>query len=228
MQPAPGYAGNISGRCQHVAMRPALKAGLLPLWRDRDTLQFGVDPRRAVALRGLGHAAAVVSLLDGSRDRGALSLRPRRRTGSRPRRPTVCCARWPRPGCSTTSRPGCTPRCPSELRARLARNWPPRRWRTRTGTAGAGRWRRRQGAFIRVHGAGRTGASVAGLAAPPPAWATSAAPTRAGRAGGPGAGRAGAGRPGPAAAGGAARAIERVAPEVQDRATTGPRRTWWS
>ena len=49
-------------------MRPALKAGLRPLWRDQDTLQIGVDPRRARALTGLGKAAAVVSLLDGSRD----------------------------------------------------------------------------------------------------------------------------------------------------------------
>ena len=39
-------------------MRPALKAGLRPLWRDRDTLQIGVDPRRAAALTGLGKAAA--------------------------------------------------------------------------------------------------------------------------------------------------------------------------
>jgi len=50
-------------------MRPALKAGLLPVWRDRETLQFGVDPRRAVAVGGLGQTAAVLSLLDGSRDR---------------------------------------------------------------------------------------------------------------------------------------------------------------
>ncbi|MBV9379883.1 MAG: hypothetical protein JO242_04345, partial [Streptosporangiaceae bacterium] len=49
-------------------MKPAVKAGLQPLWRDRDTLQIGVDPRRAIALTGLGKAAAVVSLLDGSRD----------------------------------------------------------------------------------------------------------------------------------------------------------------
>src|SRR5436305_8377894 len=50
-------------------MRPALKAGLLPVWRDRETLQFGVDPRRAVAVGGLGQTAAVLSLLDGSRER---------------------------------------------------------------------------------------------------------------------------------------------------------------
>ena len=53
-------------------MRPALKAGLLPLWRDRDTLQFGVDPRRAIAVAGVGQTAAVLSLLDGSRDRDAV------------------------------------------------------------------------------------------------------------------------------------------------------------
>ena len=50
-------------------MRPALKSGLLPVWRDRDTLQIGIDPRRAVALAGVGRAAWVISLLDGSRDR---------------------------------------------------------------------------------------------------------------------------------------------------------------
>src|SRR5262249_62215268 len=50
-------------------MRPALKAGLLPVWGDRETLQFGVDPRRAVAVAGLGQTAALLSLLDGSRDR---------------------------------------------------------------------------------------------------------------------------------------------------------------
>jgi bacteriocin biosynthesis cyclodehydratase domain-containing protein len=52
-----------------AGVRPALKAGLLPLWRDRDTVQFGIDPRRAVALTGLAQAAGVLRLLDGSRDR---------------------------------------------------------------------------------------------------------------------------------------------------------------
>jgi hypothetical protein len=50
-------------------VRPALKAGLLPVWRDRDTVQIGIDPRRAVALTGMGQAALVLGLLDGSRDR---------------------------------------------------------------------------------------------------------------------------------------------------------------
>lgn len=51
-------------------MRPALKSGLLPVWRDRDTLQIGIDPRRAVALSGMREAAVLIGLLDGSRDRG--------------------------------------------------------------------------------------------------------------------------------------------------------------
>ena len=50
-------------------MRPALKSGLLPVWRDRDTLQIGVDPRRAIALSGMSKACLVVGLLDGSRER---------------------------------------------------------------------------------------------------------------------------------------------------------------
>ncbi|MBV9793530.1 MAG: thiamine biosynthesis protein ThiF [Actinobacteria bacterium] len=49
-------------------MRPVLKAGLRVVWRDRDTLQLGVDPRRAVALSGMSDAAVVIPLLDGSRD----------------------------------------------------------------------------------------------------------------------------------------------------------------
>ena len=52
-----------------TAVRPALKAGLLPLWRDRDTVQIGIDPRRAVALTGMAGAAWLMSVLDGSRDR---------------------------------------------------------------------------------------------------------------------------------------------------------------
>src|SRR5499427_5433570 len=50
-------------------MRPALRMGLLATWRDHDTVQFGVDARRAVAITGMSDAADVLRLLDGSRDR---------------------------------------------------------------------------------------------------------------------------------------------------------------
>jgi hypothetical protein len=49
-------------------MRPAIKPGLLVVWRDRDTLQIGIDPRRAVALTGMGRVAGLIGLLDGSRE----------------------------------------------------------------------------------------------------------------------------------------------------------------
>jgi hypothetical protein len=50
-------------------MRPALKPGLLAVWRNRDTVQIGIDPRRAIALTGMREAGALLRLLDGSRDR---------------------------------------------------------------------------------------------------------------------------------------------------------------
>lgn len=50
-------------------MRPALKNGLLPVWRNRDTIQIGIDPRRAIALSGMSEARSLLGLLDGSRDR---------------------------------------------------------------------------------------------------------------------------------------------------------------
>jgi bacteriocin biosynthesis cyclodehydratase domain-containing protein len=53
-------------------MRPALRPGLLVSWRDRDTVQLGVDARRAVAVTGISDAADVVRLLDGSRDRAQI------------------------------------------------------------------------------------------------------------------------------------------------------------
>jgi len=40
------------------------------VWRDPDTLQIGIDPRRAVALRGMRGAEPLINLLDGSRDLG--------------------------------------------------------------------------------------------------------------------------------------------------------------
>src|SRR4051794_40054408 len=50
-------------------MRPLLKPALRRLWRDRETLQLGLDPSRAVLLIGLDPATTrFVELLDGTRD----------------------------------------------------------------------------------------------------------------------------------------------------------------
>jgi hypothetical protein len=48
--------------------RPLLLPGLRPLWRDRRSVQLGIDPRRAVVLE-LAHPSAgrLLDLLDGSR-----------------------------------------------------------------------------------------------------------------------------------------------------------------
>ena len=62
-----------------AGMRPALRPGLLPLWRDSDTIQIGVDPRRAVAISGVRAAADVIRMLDGSRDRDQLVAEASRR-----------------------------------------------------------------------------------------------------------------------------------------------------
>lgn len=50
-------------------MKPIVKPALRCLWRDDSTLQFGVDPQRAVVLTGLGRdAVKVLDMLDGTRD----------------------------------------------------------------------------------------------------------------------------------------------------------------
>lgn len=60
-------------------MRPALRAGLRPLWRDNETVQIGVDSRRALAISGARGAADVIRLLDGSRSREEIVAEASRR-----------------------------------------------------------------------------------------------------------------------------------------------------
>jgi len=67
--PARPHPVNVGASWQPGSMRPAIRPGLLPIWRDRDTLQLGIDSRRAIAITGISGAAAVIWLLDGSRDR---------------------------------------------------------------------------------------------------------------------------------------------------------------
>src|SRR6476661_8597143 len=152
-------------------MRPALKAGLLPVWRDRETLQFGVDPRRAAAVGGLGQTAAVLRLLDGSRDRdGGIAAAPELATAS------------------------------------LA---------YADGDGGARTLARRRAAYVRVHGASRTGACVASFLAASGVGHVSCAdpePTEPGDLAPAGLILADLGSPRQE---GAARAVERAAPEVR-------------
>jgi hypothetical protein len=49
-----------------------LRASLQPLWRDEDTVQIGVDSRRAIAITGGREAADIIRLLDGSRSRAEI------------------------------------------------------------------------------------------------------------------------------------------------------------
>ena len=141
-------------------MRPALKAGLLPLWRDRDTLQFGTDPRRAVAMGGLGPAAAVISLLDGSRD-GDQLIAAAQASGVPAEAAGRVLALLAEAGVLDDYPSGLHASLPDRVRARLGPELATAALAYADTDGGARVLARRQGAFVRVHGAGRTGACVA-------------------------------------------------------------------
>ena len=145
-------------------MRPALKAGLLPLWRDRDTLQFGTDPRRAVALGGLGPAAAVISLLDGSRDRDQL-IGAAQASGIPAEAAGRVLALLAEAGVLDDYPFGLHACLPDRARGRLAPELATAALAYAESDGGARVLARRQGAFVRIDGAGRTGACVASFLA---------------------------------------------------------------
>ena len=205
---------NVTGRWQHAGMRPALKAGLLPVWRDRDTLQFGVDPRRAVAVAGLGQTAAVLSLLDGSRDRPSV-IAAAQAYGVPPAAADRVLAVLAAAGVLDDFPARMHACIPEQLRARLAPELATASLAYADGDGGARTLARRRAAYVQVHGAGRTGACVASFLAasgvghvscadPEPAEPADLAPA--------GLVLADLGEPRQA---GAARAIERAAPEVR-------------
>ena len=134
------------------------------MWRDRDTLQFGVDPRRAVALAGLGPAAAVISLLDGSRDRAALIA-----TAQAYGVPAGAVSRvlglLAEAGVLDDFPSGLLAALPDPVRARLAPELATAALAYADGDGGARVLARRRAAFVRVHGAGRTGAGLAAFLA---------------------------------------------------------------
>ncbi|MDR2985633.1 MAG: hypothetical protein LBV34_12415 [Nocardiopsaceae bacterium] len=141
-------------------MRPALKSGLLAVWRDRDTLQIGIDPRRAIALSGMRQAAFVIGLLDGSRDRDQLVAAAEGRGISvqvTERILTLLAA-----GGALDDFPVSTFRdIPAELRARLAPELATTSLAHRDGDGGARALARRRAAVVRIEGDQRLGRSVA-------------------------------------------------------------------
>ncbi|HSZ38912.1 MAG TPA: AarF/ABC1/UbiB kinase family protein [Trebonia sp.] len=145
-------------------MRPALKAGLRPLWRDRDTLQIGVDPRRAIALTSLGKAAAVLSLLDGSRDAGEVT-RIAREYGISPAATDRVLGLLASAGVLDDFPLSLHKSLPDSLRARLRPELACASIAYGDTDGGGRTISRRRAAFVRVYGAGQVGACVAALLA---------------------------------------------------------------
>ena len=143
-------------------MRPAIKAGLLMVWRDPDTLQIGIDPRRAVALRGMRGTEALINLLDGSRDLGQVLAAARDQGIGRPAAERVI-------GLLAASGalqdfPAATLRAlPDGPRARLAGELATVSLAHGHADGGALVLARRQAARVRVHGTGPVAASLASL-----------------------------------------------------------------
>ncbi len=145
---------------QAATMRPALKSGLLPVWRDRDTLQIGIDPRRAIALSGMGQAAFLIGLLDGSRDRDQVIAAAAGRgipVEATERVLTLLAA-----GGALDDFPASTLRAlPAPLRAKLAAELATTSLAHRDGDGGARALARRRAAVVRIEGDRRIGRAVA-------------------------------------------------------------------
>ena len=185
-----------------------------PLWRDRDTLQIGVDPRRARALTGLGKAAAIVSLLDGSRETADVT-RTAGEYGIAPEAVDRVLGLLASAGLLDDFPAHVHYSLPDSVRARLIPELATAAIAYGHGDGGATVLARRRGAFVRVYGAGRIGACVAALlAASGVAWVS----CRAGGVTAPADTAPGglvAADVGQSQAAGVARAIRRVAPEVR-------------
>ena len=143
-------------------MRPAIKAGLLMVWRDPDTLQIGIDPRRAVALRGMRGTEALINLLDGSRDLGQVLAAACDQGIGRPAAERVI-GLLAAAG-ALQDFPAATLRAlPDGPRARLAGELATVSLAHGYADGGALVLARRQAAHVRVHGTGLVAASVASL-----------------------------------------------------------------
>ncbi len=143
-------------------MRPALKPGLLPVWRDRDTVQIGIDSRRAVALTGMAGVAWVIGLLDGSRDRAQVIDAAAARGIPVPTVERVL-ALLASAGALDDFPAGTLRLLSPPVRARLAAELATASLAHRDGDGGARTLARRLAASVRLHGGGKVGGSLADL-----------------------------------------------------------------
>ena len=143
-------------------MRPALKPGLLPVWRNRDTIQIGIDPRRAVALTGMRKAAGLLRLLDGSRDRMQV-LDAARDLGMDPEMADRVLSLLAAGGALDDIPASTYDTLSAALRARLAPELATASLAHGDADGGARTLARRQAACVRVHGASRAGLWIAAL-----------------------------------------------------------------
>ena len=143
-------------------MRPALKPGLLPVWRDRDTLQIGIDSRRAVALTGMGGLASVIGLLDGSRDRAQV-IQAAVDEGIPADLAERVLQLLAAAGALDDFPAGTLRMLSQPLRARLAAELATVSLANGDGDGGARTLARRLAAGVRIYGGGRVGDGIAGL-----------------------------------------------------------------
>lgn len=148
--------------CQAVRVRPALKPGLLPVWRDRDTLQIGIDPRRAVALTGMAGIGWLIGLLDGSRDRAQV-IQAAADGGITAQTAERVLALLAAAGAIDDFPAGTLRVLPQPARARLAAELATVSLAYRDGDGGARTLARRTAARVSIHGGGRVGAALARL-----------------------------------------------------------------
>ena len=161
--PARGLMARMSaGRDSLSRMRPALKPGLRWVWRDRDTLQIGIDSRRAIALSGMRAAVAVIGLLDGSRDRGQV-IAAAADHGIQAEAADRVIALLTAAGTLCDFPASTMATLPDDARVRLASELATASLAHGDGDGGARVLVRRQAAAIRVHGTGPVGSCIASL-----------------------------------------------------------------
>jgi len=143
-------------------MRPAIKPGLLAVWRNRDTVQIGIDPRRAIALTGMRGAAVLLGLLDGSRDLAQV-LAAAGELGISAEAADRVIALLAAGGALHDFPVTAYRAMPPGLRTRLAPELATAALAHGDGDGGARVLARRQGACVRVEGMSRVGLCVASL-----------------------------------------------------------------